>query len=88
MDGAQDVCLFSRKRMELTGIEEVESFTEEQITLSSTLGMIALEGRGMKIESFSTERGELRITGEFDSLSYYERDDRREKRGILARLLK
>ncbi len=51
----QDVCLFSRKRMELSGIDEVESFTEEQITLSSSMGMIAVEGSGMKIESFSVE---------------------------------
>lgn len=88
MDGEQDVCLFSRKRMELSGIEEVATFTEEQITLVSALGMIAVDGRGLKIESFSTERGELKILGEIDSFSYYDRIDRKEKRGILARLMK
>lgn len=88
MDRAQDVCLFSRSRMELTGIEEVESLTEEQITLSSVLGMIAIEGRGMKIESFSTEKGELKVTGEFDSFYYYGKKDKGEKKGVMARLFK
>ena len=36
----QDVCLFSRARMELTGIEEVESFSETEITLVSSMGRI------------------------------------------------
>lgn len=86
MEGRQDVCLFSRKRMELTGIEEVESFTEEQIVLASLLGMIAVEGRHLKIESFSMEAGELKITGEIDSVYYYEKSGSGEKKGMLARL--
>ncbi len=84
----QDVCLFSRKRMELTGIEEVESFTDEQITLSSSLGMIAVEGRNLKIESFSTEHGELKINGDFDSFYYYGKQDKDEKHGIFSKLFK
>ena len=43
--------------MEMSGIEEVAGFTEEMITVSSSLGMIAVEGHGMKIESFSVESG-------------------------------
>ncbi len=84
----QDVCLFSRKRMELTGIEEVESFTDEQITVVSTLGMIAVEGRNLKIESFNTEHGSLKINGDFDSFYYYGKQDKDEKRGILAKLFR
>ncbi len=86
MDGAQDICVFSRKRMELSGIEEVESFTEEAITVSSTLGMISIEGRALKIESFSVEKGELKINGEFDSV-YYLGKKSEEKRGFFSRLL-
>ena len=59
----QDVRLFSRKRMELTGIEEVESFTENSIEMRSSLGPLSVEGEGLKIESFSTEKGELLING-------------------------
>ena len=85
MDERQNVCLFSRKRMELCGIEEVESFTDEAITLVSALGMIAVEGSGLKIESFSTEKGELVIVGEFDSFYYYGKKDG-GKRSVFSRL--
>ncbi len=74
--------------MELTGIEEVESLTDEQITLSSDLGMIAIDGRGLKMESFSTEKGEVRLSGEFDSFYYYGKRDKSEKRGVFAKLFK
>ncbi len=84
----QNICLFSRRRMELTGIEEVESFTEEQITVASSLGMIAIEGKNLKIESFQTECGSLIINGEVDSLYYYGKQENGEKRGILAKLFR
>jgi len=84
----QNVCLFSRRRMELTGIEEVESFGEEQITLRTELGMIAVDGRGLKIENFSTEKGELKIVGEFDSFYYYGNKDTGEKKGLFGKLFK
>lgn len=88
MDREQDVCLFSRKRLELTGIDEVESLTEEQITLSSALGMIAIDGQGMKMDSFCSETGELKITGEIDGLYYYGKRDKTEKKGAFAKLFK
>jgi sporulation protein YabP len=74
--------------MELTGIEEVESFGEEQITLRTELGMIAVDGHGLKIESFSTENGELIIVGEFDSFYYYGKKESGEKRGLFGRFFK
>jgi len=84
----QDICLFSRRRMELTGIEEVESFTDEQITVASSLGMIAVEGKNLKIESFQTEYGSLTINGEVDSIYYYGKQENGEKRGIFAKLFR
>lgn len=84
----QDVCLFSRKRMDLTGIDEVETFTEDQIILESSLGMISIEGKNLKIESFSTENGQLKIIGEIDSFFYYNKKSSEEKQSFLSKLFK
>ncbi len=81
----QDIHLFSRKRMELTGIEEVESFTENTIVLKSALGSVSVEGEGLKIESFSTDKGELIIDGKIDSLCYFGSESG-VKKGFFARL--
>lgn len=88
MDAVQDVCLFSRRKMSLTGVEEVSSFTEEQILLSSVMGMIAIGGRELKIENFSMEEGVLHLSGEVDSFYYYDKRKTGEKTGIFAKLLK
>ncbi len=87
MDAVQDVCLFSRKKMELTGVEEVESFTDSLITVVSVMGMIAIEGHNLKIENFSTDDGNLRITGDFDSFAYYAKRQKQEKTGLFSRLI-
>ncbi len=86
-DPPQDVCLFSRRRMELTGIVSVESFSDREIILTSTLGRVALDGENLKIESFSTERGELIVNGRIDAFAYYGSDDGKEKRGFFGRLI-
>ena len=86
MDREQNVCLFSRNRMEISGVEEVESLTEEQVVLVSDLGMIAIDGRGLKMESFSTERGEVKLVGEIDGFYYYGKRDKKEKRGAFGKL--
>lgn len=88
MDIEQNICLFSRKHMDLTGIKEVVSFDDDQVTVSSDLGMISVEGRNLKIESFSTEKGELKINGEFDSFFYYSKKEQTEKQGFLSKLFK
>ena len=87
MGDKQDISLFSRKRMEMSGISEVESLTDEQITLSSILGMIAIEGKNLKIESFSTESGDMIINGDFDGVYYFGRKEAEEKRGFFGKLL-
>jgi len=83
----QDVRIFSRKRMELTGIGEVESFTDNTIVMHSALGSVSVEGENLKIESFSTDKGELIIIGRIDSLYYYAGEST-EKRGLFSRLLR
>jgi len=85
--GSQDVRLFSRKHLELTGIEEVESFTDNSVVMKSLAGMVSVEGEGLKIECFSTEKGELVIDGKIDSI-YYFGSDTGEKRGFFSRLIR
>lgn len=82
----QDVCLFSRKRMEISGVSEVEGFTDEIITLSSSLGKIAVEGKELKIESFSVESGKIIVVGEFDSFCYYSEKNNGNKKGLWAKI--
>lgn len=81
----QDVILTSRERMEISGVEEVERFTDGEIALVTSLGRAVVEGSSLKIESFSTERGALVIRGQIDGFSYEEPVDEGERRGFFGR---
>ena len=67
----QNIILHGRARMELTGIIEVESFTDVSVIAVSSLGNISVDGEELKIESFSTESGLLVICGKFDGFCYF-----------------
>ena len=88
MDGKQNVCILSRKRIELCGIIEVSGFSDTGITLESSLGMIAIEGKNLKIESFSSESGDLYINGDFDGMYYFGKQNAGEKHGFFSKLMK
>ena len=81
----QDVFLFSRKRMEISGVEEVESFSDTGITALTALGHLTVEGGELRIESFSAEAGKLVIRGSVDSFSYDGDDSEAPRRGFFGR---
>ena len=83
----QNIRILHRQRMELTGIEEVESFTDNSVVMRSSLGSLSVEGESLKIESFSTDKGELIIEGKFDGV-YYFGSEASQKKGFLSRFVR
>jgi len=66
------IFLTDRKKAEITGILEVESFQDSCIILSSSLGELSIEGEELKIDSFSVDSGKIIVTGSISGLFYYE----------------
>lgn len=79
----QNIILRSRSKMELSGIDDVESFTDNSVIALSALGNISIDGEQLKIESFSAETGELIISGKFDAFCYFGRKSK--KRGLFSK---
>ena len=78
----QNVILTGRARMELSGISDVESFTDTSVIALSSLGNISIDGEELKIESFSADTGRLVVNGKFDSFCYFGRESK--KRGLFS----
>lgn len=79
----QNVILKNRKAMELSGIIDVESFTDTSIIAESSLGSISIDGEGLKIESFSSTDGKLTLCGKVDAFCYFGRE--KKKRSLFRR---
>lgn len=77
---SQNVLMFNRSRVELDGIIDVESFTDQYVIAESTLGKISLDGEELKIESFSAESGKLVVNGKFESVYYFGKEASKRRR--------
>ena len=82
--GTHKVMLLDRNRLEITGVEEVESFDEGTIIMSTNRGELVVRGEGLHIGTLSLEGGALKVDGMVESLSY---EDLPEERGGLLRRL-
>ena len=85
-ESAHHILLEERGQLSISGVEEVESFDETSIVMSTTQGILVVRGEDLHIEKLSLDGGDLRVEGMVESLSYEE--PRRERGGLLARLLR
>ena len=84
-----NVILENRKRLTLSGIEDVDSFDEDTIVLFADGGSLTVKGSGLHINKLSVETGEVSIEGEVDSLVYSDGDGAKNRGvGFLARLFR
>lgn len=80
------VTLQSRRKLTITGVEDVESFDESTIVLYTTEGLLVIRGTDLHIEKLSIDGGELNLEGTVDSLNY--EDVSSKSSGFFSRLFK
>ncbi|HIT79802.1 MAG TPA: sporulation protein YabP [Candidatus Faecivivens stercorigallinarum] len=62
--------LDSRKRLELTGVKQVECFDDTFAVLDTTMGRLEIRGQGLAILDLSSDGGDLSMTGTVSALFY------------------
>ena len=79
------VALEDRKRLSLTGVEDVDCFNEQLVVLRTPLGTLTVAGAGLNISRLSLEEGRVEIEGEVDALEY---SGGKKGGGLLGRLFR
>ena len=79
------VVLEERGQLVVSGVEEVESFDESAIFLTTAQGPLEIQGEGLHIEKLSLDGGDLKVEGLVNALIYGE--ESRGRGGLLSRLL-
>ena len=64
------VTLVGRKRLSLTGVEDVDCFNEQLVVLRTGQGTLTVAGAGLNISQLSLEDGRVEVEGEVDALEY------------------
>ena len=62
--------LENRRRLSLTGVDEVMSFDEEKIVLNTILGKLKINGQGLKMNKLDVKNGDVIIEGYIISMIY------------------
>ncbi|MBR1731344.1 MAG: sporulation protein YabP [Ruminococcus sp.] len=66
------VILDNRKKLCITGAEDVPGFNEETVNVYTTLGDLIVRGSSLHINKLNLDSGEVEIEGIINSLQYTE----------------
>lgn len=83
---AHHIILEEREQLSVSGVEEVESFDENTILLTTAQGALEIQGEGLHIEKLSLDGGDLRVEGRVNAL-LYEAEPGHRGGGFFSRLL-
>ena len=83
-----NLTLENRKLMTLTGVVEVISFDDEKILLNTQIGSLIIKGLELKMNKLDVQNGDVVIAGDIYYIVYSNKEVKKEKDSILARLFK
>jgi len=87
-DSVHNLILENRKKLSISGIEDVESFNEEEIVLATTShGILVIKGSELHITKLSVDSGDVSITGEVCAMDYMDRTQK-SRGGFISKLLR
>ncbi|MGN1001521.1 MAG: sporulation protein YabP [Oscillospiraceae bacterium] len=67
-----DLTMEDRKKLSVSGVEEVESFDDTEIVMTTSGGSLIVRGSGLNISKLDLDRGEVSVQGLISDLSYQE----------------
>ena len=85
-EDVQNIIIESRRRISVSGVEDVDSFDECDMILQTTMGTLSIKGEGLHINKFNVETGELIIDGDVDEVVYHDETGFGKKSSILSKL--
>ena len=87
INGKHNAVLENRQKLLLSGVTDVDSFNEQEISLYTELGELTVRGENLHITEMSVESGDLSVEGDIQALVYGDKN-RRKKLTALGKLFK
>lgn len=78
-----NITMEQRKKLSVSGVEDVESFDEHEIVMQTTQGCLIVRGEGLSVGKLSVDNGDVTVEGKVTELRYEETSG---ERGLWARL--
>lgn len=82
--GSHGLRMEDRKKLTMTGVDQVVRFEENTVVLQTELGLLNIHGQDLQLKNLSLEGGEAMVEGHISALIYEEL----RERGIFGRFLR
>ena len=82
-----NVIMEGRKKMSVSGVDDVESFDENEVVMSTSQGILVVRGSDLRIEKLSLDSGDVILEGALERLEY-EDDIKASGSSLFSRLFK
>lgn len=84
-----NIIMENRKKVSVSGVDDVESFNEEEIVLhTENQEVLVLKGSGLHINRLNVDSGDVNITGDIDSMEYVAASLKSKGTGLFGRMFK
>ena len=80
------ISLENRRKMLLSGVNEVLSFNDEKIILNTVLGKLNIKGQNLKMNKLDVKNGDVIVDGYITSLIHNNKKDKKKR--SLIRLIR
>lgn len=67
---SQNIVIEDRNLVTITGVEQVDSFNENTIILSTTKGGLSIKGENLNMSKLNLDEGSVKISGLINSIVY------------------
>lgn len=71
---SQNIIIEDRSLISLTGVEQVDSFNENTIVLSTLKGGLSIKGEGLNMSKLNLDDGSVKISGLVNSVIYISKE--------------
>lgn len=82
------VIIDSREKVVITGVEDVDSFNENEVILLTNHGFITITGEDLHISKLNLDEAQLVVTGTIQSIDYADHEEERAKKGVFSRMFR
>ncbi len=84
-----NVIMENRKKVSVSGVDDVESFNEEEIVLhTENQEVLVLKGANLHINRLNVDSGDVNVTGDIDSMEYVSASLKSKGTGLFGRMFK
>ena len=83
-----EIIISNRKTLNITGINKILSFDNEEFLLETCYGKLGVKGKKLDIVKLDTYEGKITITGIINGLSYLDVTKKNKEDTMISKLFK